>query len=311
MKKENIETVLEKASASLTREQKKELWERIEAEIVPPKPIPSPFTFTFKIKKPMTPIIAAVVLMLGVGGTAVASENARPGDLLFPIDQAIEDVRLALASSDESEARLKIAFAEERLDELRSLLAESDNSSDIVNTTAGTSTATSTTTSTTTNATVQFEAEADVFSDTTIVEVEINDRKTTFETTADTRDEVIDEIVSRFTVDRATVEAALDFEVEDRASRVKDSDDDNSGDDDSDSSSSASDDEKDSPDDSDDRVRVEVKIEDGIAEVRLEYSGKRDEFEVLYTSKTELVALLATRSGLSESTISSALEIKD
>ncbi len=482
MKKNNLETHLDQKAASLTTAQKNELWERIKTETVTASPIPSPYQLNFNFKKPMAPIIAAIVLMLGVGGTAVASESARPGDLLFPIDQAIEDVRLALATSDEAEARLKITFAEERLAELRSLLEEdnSSNSSDDYNaneviitqfeaeadvfsdttiikveindrkttfeTTADTreeviaeivarfsvdratvdrvldfeiedrasrvkdlSTSVSSDddrvrtsvtlfeeltgslsdddqsrfveellrsfNSSSARVEVQhdndgdsrieirdgetririeekdgevevrvredddsrssedddssddsrsssgsfLEAEADVFSDTTIIKVEINDRKTTFETTADTREEVIAEIVARFSVDRATVDRVLDFEIEDRASRTKDSDDDsdnlssnsnNGSDDDSDSSS---DDSGDSPDDSDGRVKIEVRVEDGIAEVRMEYAGKREEFETAYTNKSALVVLLASRSKLSESTISSALdlEIKD
>lgn len=79
-----------------------------------------------------------------------------------------------------------------------------------------------------------FEAEADVFSNTTIVEIEINDRKTVFETSAKTREAVVLEIMSRFGVTRATVEAGLDFEVEDRASRDDDKDDDRDDDKDDD-----------------------------------------------------------------------------
>ena len=479
MKKTNLETQLDQKAASLTTAQKNELWERIKAETVSSTPIPSPYLFNFNFKKPMAPIIAVIALMLGVGGTAAASESARPGDLLFPIDQAIEDVRLALATSDEAEARLKIVFAEERLAELRSLLEEENSSNDdnlneviitqfeaeadvftdptivkveindrktTFETTADTreeviaeivarfkvdratvdrvldfeiedrasrvkdlSTSVSSDddrvrTSVTlfeeltgslsdddqsrfveellrsfdsSSARVEvrndddgdsrieirdgetririeekdgevevrvredddsrssedddssddsrsssssfFEAEADVFTDTTIVKVEINDRKTTFETTADTREEVIAEIVARFNVDRATVDRVLDFEIEDRASRAKDSDDysdnsssnsNNGSDDDSDSSG---DDSGDSPDDSDGRVKIEVRVEEGIAEVRLEYSGTRDEFEMPYTGKTTLITALATRSGLSQSVISGALdlEIKD
>ena len=46
-----------------------------------------------------------------------------------------------------------------------------------------------------------------------------------FETSADTRAGVVAEIVRRFGVASATVEAALDFEIETRASRPDDSDD--------------------------------------------------------------------------------------
>ncbi len=67
-----------------------------------------------------------------------------------------------------------------------------------------------------------LEVEADVFTDTTIVKVELNDRKTIFSTSADTREEVIDAVVARMNLTRAEVDAVLDFEIEDRASRAKD-----------------------------------------------------------------------------------------
>ncbi len=68
-----------------------------------------------------------------------------------------------------------------------------------------------------------IEAEANVFTDTTIVKVELgNGQKNRFSTTANTRDTVIDEIVNRLGLDRAEVDSVLDFEVEDRASRAKD-----------------------------------------------------------------------------------------
>ncbi|MCU0677958.1 MAG: hypothetical protein MUF19_00015 [Candidatus Pacebacteria bacterium] len=67
-----------------------------------------------------------------------------------------------------------------------------------------------------------LEIEADIFTDTTIVKVEINDRKTTFATEADTREEVIDAILAKFDLTEAEVEAVLELEVEDRASRPQD-----------------------------------------------------------------------------------------
>jgi hypothetical protein len=195
--------------AALSRAKKDALWGEIEKGMRT-KAVVSPYYPAFlRTRSTMTALMIALMLMLGAGGTAVAANDARPGDILFSIDQTLEEVRLALASSDESRARLKIKYAEERLGELRSILAEQDGI-------MATSTATSSV------AVRTFAAEADVFTDTTIVKVEINDRTTTFVTTADTKDEVVDEIVRRYTVDRTTVATALDFEIEDRASRAGD-----------------------------------------------------------------------------------------
>jgi Domain of unknown function (DUF5667) len=437
MKENNTtETLLESQHTPLSRDKKEALWKNIEADIAK-LPIASPYTFTMVTKKSMTSLALALVLMFSLGGTAYASNDARPGDILFPVDQALEEIRLALVRDDDSRAQLQIAFAEERLSELRSILAERTNGQ----------TATSTNQTASTSPIVTFEAEADVFTNTTIVTVEINDRKTTFETSAKTKVSVIDEIVRRYTVDRNLVEKVLDFEIEDRASRVSDmsdatddddriktsiallsalidesdddsrdrfisellqtfgngsndddddfrfeqdddeieyrsddsrmrirekdgetrieirsgddNDDDNDddrndddssddrddddvrfGDDDSDSNNDdddsnsnssddsssddnsnddsnddSSDDSNDdsndeSSDDSDNQVKIEVRVEDGRAEVRMEYGSRRDEFTTAYTSKSALVTELAARSGLSQSVIEGNLDLE-
>jgi len=60
----------------------------------------------------------------------VASDSARPGDLLFPVDRAVEDVRFAFTPG-ERKAELKIKFANERLDEFESIVSdETDESRD-------------------------------------------------------------------------------------------------------------------------------------------------------------------------------------
>ena len=67
----------------------------------------------------MFAILAAVVLAMGVGfgGVAIAADNAGPGDPLYGLDQAIEEVKLQLTSDDEAEAELRLKFAHERLEE--------------------------------------------------------------------------------------------------------------------------------------------------------------------------------------------------
>ena len=294
MEKDKIQTILESHNVPLTDQKKSDLWYAIETDIQK-LPIPSPFLFSFITKKSMASIIIALVLMLGASGSVYASNEARPGDILFPIDQAIERVRLSLTNDDETRARLQVTFEEERLTEQRSILAERSDDNDDEDGTNNTSTSTN-----------SFEAEADVFLNTTIVKVEINDRKTTFETSADTREEVIAEIVSRFGIDRATVDTALDFEIEDRDSQDDSVSDSNDNEDDSN-------DDQSSNDDSDDNAKIEVRVEDGVAEVRMEYNGKVDEFESSYTTRATLIVQLALRSGLTQSVISDNLdlEVKD
>jgi hypothetical protein len=199
----DIEQALTRATPTLTDAERGLLWERVQ-DALPHQSVPSPFLFGFVTRRSMPILALALVLTLGLGTTAAASQDARPGDLLFPVDRALEQARLALTRNDEKRAELHIALAEERLEELRSLLADDDATAPAASTTV----------------TATFEA--DVFTDITIVTVEINDRKSTFTTDADTRAEVVAEIASRYSITESQVEATLDFEVEDRASRIND-----------------------------------------------------------------------------------------
>src|SRR3989344_8662167 len=88
----------------------------------------------------MIPLFLALIIALGVGGTVVASDFARPGDLLFPVDRTVEDVRFAF-TPEERKAELKIKFANERLDEFESIISdetgESDDDDDTATSTQG------------------------------------------------------------------------------------------------------------------------------------------------------------------------------
>lgn len=64
-------------------------------------------------------VIAASLL---VGGTVYASTDTLPGDVLYPVKRAVEAVQLAVSLSDAGDARLHLAFAARRLDEVAALL---------------------------------------------------------------------------------------------------------------------------------------------------------------------------------------------
>lgn len=75
----------------------------------------------------MIPLIVSLLILVGVGGTAAVSDSATPGSLLFPVDQAVEKVRLVFAGEDRK-VELKAKFAKERLDEVNELLSEDSDS---------------------------------------------------------------------------------------------------------------------------------------------------------------------------------------
>lgn len=194
------ETLDKAAPQALTDAERVVLWSKVEARIA--TRVPSPYFSVFSLStKSMIPLVIAIAVLLGASGTVAASDAARPGDVLFPVDRAIENVRLSLAS-EKGKADLRIKYAEERLEEFESVVDDELEGDELTGTLT--------------------EAEADIFTNETIVKLEAGDRHATFTTDATTRADIVAEIVSRYGFVEADVEALLTIETEDRSSRPED-----------------------------------------------------------------------------------------
>lgn len=79
------------------------------------------FLYTRKARYIIAGALAGV-LTLGSFGTVALADNSRPGDFLFPVELASENIRLRLTSPDNRD-ELRIQFASERLEEVKELLA--------------------------------------------------------------------------------------------------------------------------------------------------------------------------------------------
>jgi hypothetical protein len=66
-------------------------------------------------------VVFAAWLLVG-GGVVYASTDALPGDVLYPVKRTVESMQLAVSRNDASDARLHLAFASMRLDEVAALL---------------------------------------------------------------------------------------------------------------------------------------------------------------------------------------------
>jgi hypothetical protein len=65
-----------------------------------------------------------IALMVGMGGSSLAAQNALPGDLLYPVKVHVnENVRGAFALDANTKATLQLALLEERLQEAKELSA--------------------------------------------------------------------------------------------------------------------------------------------------------------------------------------------
>jgi hypothetical protein len=80
----------------------------------------------------LTAVFATLFVFMfgGAGMTAYANQNALPGDTLYGIKTGFEQTRLTLARDAAGKARLNLAFAERRLDEIARLI-ESERYTDI------------------------------------------------------------------------------------------------------------------------------------------------------------------------------------
>jgi hypothetical protein len=66
-------------------------------------------------------IISVVVISMLAGGTAYASQNSLPGDILYPVKIETEDARIWLASSNSAKIELNLQFAQTRVEEMKRL----------------------------------------------------------------------------------------------------------------------------------------------------------------------------------------------
>lgn len=73
-------------------------------------------------------IILLVLGALGITGvgTATASNNSNPGDALFGLDKAVEELRVTFTPGEEAKAKIRLEIASERLNELQTLANNND-----------------------------------------------------------------------------------------------------------------------------------------------------------------------------------------
>jgi hypothetical protein len=71
-------------------------------------------------------LLAVALLVAGALGTVSYSDGAAPGDLLYGLDRALENVRLQFAGGPDQVAQLQIEQARERLLELETVSAKGD-----------------------------------------------------------------------------------------------------------------------------------------------------------------------------------------
>jgi hypothetical protein len=109
----------------LRKEQlKADLLQRISGNLSETDSLTQRYTGQERKYKYMPYFASLLVAIIALGGTTVAADQSKPGDVLFPLKKVQENVRLQLSTSDDSKAEIRIEMAEERLKELKSIIEE-------------------------------------------------------------------------------------------------------------------------------------------------------------------------------------------
>lgn len=84
----------------------------------------------------LTVAVASLAIIGGTAGTALASQNALPGDTLYPVKRAIENIQTGISQGDRSKGKSLIADANTRLGEVSALSQrrQANNAEEIANT---------------------------------------------------------------------------------------------------------------------------------------------------------------------------------
>lgn len=130
---DTLETKLAASRPTLSPEAKAALFQRIEAAAVPgsvlpgaPASVASPYLAFLK-----RPVALVLVVLLSVTTLTTAAQAAKPGDMLFPVEQLSEELRY-LVTPASFRGELRTAYAEQRLYELKRIAAAGAVDTDVI-----------------------------------------------------------------------------------------------------------------------------------------------------------------------------------
>jgi hypothetical protein len=89
-------------------------------KIYPPVETRSPFFSAFSGML-LLPVSAALILILVVGGTAFASQNSLPGDVLYPVKILTEEITVATSLTPQARSQARLSIASQRVQEASKL----------------------------------------------------------------------------------------------------------------------------------------------------------------------------------------------
>jgi Domain of unknown function (DUF5667) len=302
--KDTLDTMLEQQRPHLTPEEQTLMLREIEARIYTPTPlIKSPYSQFIFSRSVMA--ICALVCVIAASGTVLAAEESRPGDLLFPIERAREEVRLALANDEEKEG-LKAQFTTERFNELRDIIEEENMGSDG------------------SRGTIDEEGELRVGVAVLILLEYIHSLEDEHE-----KNYILNNLNQELTLikvqgrgdsnDQLRLEEAeieikddrIEIKNDNSEIRIKDDGEIRIKHEDDDYKFESREDESDSENSENISInKFEVRVKDGVSEIRIEYGNNKLEYDTRLTTKDAIIRDVSNKTGISFTELSSALDIE-
>lgn len=119
-----IEDRLKKVSVQkLSDEEKQTLWVSV-VRAHTACPVVSPYSWMLLVHRRVMVSVASVLILVLAGGSTVAiADTSKPGDALFVLDRATENVVLALSPESKKDT-IRVSVANERIDELESIISD-------------------------------------------------------------------------------------------------------------------------------------------------------------------------------------------
>ena len=116
----------------LSVQESQRLWSGIYQRLNEPRPQVFPAGVWLWQRRAYLPLAVLVLLLAGSFTTVVLAAQAKPGDALFRVKLAYEDLQIQLAVSPAKKSELAVQFSQERVKEVKAVLAENSVAAVIV-----------------------------------------------------------------------------------------------------------------------------------------------------------------------------------
>ena len=121
---DNLEVRLQALSDS----ESQKLWAAVARRLGNARRNPTKSFWLVFVAKPAYAAIAVICLLaVGSVSTVALAEHAGPGDLLYPVERAYENLQLAVAIAPEHKAQLAVKFSQKRIKEVNRVLLQNQS----------------------------------------------------------------------------------------------------------------------------------------------------------------------------------------